>query len=181
MIRYPFILTDLAHVGGQGLAVSDESWFQDELSLCREWGFPIIIDDGRVRISYDDELLIPCWIQQEAPEIAWNGLRVSGYLRLDSTNREACDQARAGAHEGTLVYSETQTAGKGRLNRNWFSAAGKGVYCSIILRPSQALKFHPILTQYIRGAYLKILRPTRFAWTTRPASTSLAALYSYGF
>ena len=158
MIRYPFILTDLAHVCGQGLAVSDESWFQDELSLCREWGFPIIIDDGRVRINYDDELLIPCWIQQEAPEIAWNGLRVSGYLRLDSTNREACDQARAGAHEGTLVYSETQTAGKGRLNRNWFSAAGKGVYCSIILRPSQALKFHPILTHVASLALIYTLR-----------------------
>ena len=159
MIRYPFILTDLAHVGSQGLAVSDESWFQDELALCREWNFPIKIDDdGRVRIGYDDEMLIPCRVQQEAPAIAWNGLRVSGFLRLDSTNREACDQARAGASEGTLIYSETQTAGKGRLDRDWFSAAGKGVYISLILRPIQPWKYWPILTHVAAVALIDALK-----------------------
>ena len=146
MIKYPFILNDLAHVGSLGLAVSDESWFKDELALCHDWGFPLKIDDGRVRIGYDDEMLIPCWVQQETPTILWNGLRVNGFLRLDSTNREAYDQARAGAPEGTLIYSETQTAGKGRLNRNWFSAAGKGICLSLILRPCQPWKFWPILT-----------------------------------
>ena len=158
MIKYPFILTDLAHVGNRGLEVSDEGWFQDELTLCREWGFPVIINDGRVRITYNDELLIPCWIQQEAPTIIWNGLRVSGYLRLDSTNREACDMARAGAPEGTLVYSEMQKSGKGRLNRSWFSAAGKGLYFSLILRPSQKWRFWPILTHVASGALIYALK-----------------------
>ncbi|MCL2877793.1 MAG: biotin--[acetyl-CoA-carboxylase] ligase, partial [Acidobacteria bacterium] len=158
MIKYPFILTDLAHVGSQGLAVSDESWFQDELAMCREWGFPLKINDGRIRIYYDDEMLIPCWIQNEAPTIAWNGLCVSGFLRLDSTNREAYDQARAGAPEGTLIYSETQTAGKGRLNRNWFSAAGKGIYLSLILRPVQPWKFWPVLTHVAAVALIDALK-----------------------
>ncbi|MDR0311424.1 MAG: biotin--[acetyl-CoA-carboxylase] ligase [Acidobacteriota bacterium] len=158
MIKYPFILTDLAHVGSQGLAVSNEPWFQDELALCREWGFPLMINDGRVRIGYDDETLIPCWIQDETPAIAWNGLRVNGFLRLDSTNREAYDRARAGALEGTLVYSETQTAGKGRLARNWFSIAGKGIYLSLILRPVQQLKFWPILTHVAANALIYALR-----------------------
>jgi BirA family biotin operon repressor/biotin-[acetyl-CoA-carboxylase] ligase len=158
MIKYPFILTDLAHVGNQGLAVSDESWFQDELALCREWGFPLKINDGRVRIGYDDEMLIPCWVQQEAPAIAWNGLRVSGFLRLDSTNREAYDQALAGASEGTLIYSETQKAGKGRLDRSWFSAAGKGIYLSLILRPVQPWNFWPILTHVAAVALIDALK-----------------------
>jgi BirA family biotin operon repressor/biotin-[acetyl-CoA-carboxylase] ligase len=160
MIKYPFILTDFAHVGSQGLAVSDESWFQDELALCRDWSFPLKISDGRIRISYDDEMLIPCWIQDETPAIAWNGLRVNGFLRLDSTSREACDQARAGAPEGTLVYSEKQMAGKGRLNRNWFSAAGKGIYSSLILRPSQPLEFWPILTHVAAVALIDALKCT---------------------
>ena len=160
MIKYPFILTDLAHVGNQGLALSDESWFQDELALCRDWGFPLKTSDGRIRISYDEEMLIPCWIQDETPAIAWNGLRVSGFLRLDSTNREACDQARAGAAEGTLIYSETQTAGKGRLGRDWFSTAGKGVYLSLILRPVQPLEFWPILTHVASVALIDALKRT---------------------
>jgi BirA family biotin operon repressor/biotin-[acetyl-CoA-carboxylase] ligase len=158
MIKYPFILTDLANVGSRGLAVSDESWFQDELSMCREWGFPLKIDDGRARIGYDDEMLIPCWIQEETPPIIWNGLRVSGFLRLDSTNREACGQARAGAPEGTLVYSETQQAGKGRLNRDWFSAAGKGLYFSLILRPFQPLNYWPLLTHVAAVALIDALK-----------------------
>jgi len=157
MIKYPFILTDLAHVGSLGLAISDESWFQDELAICLEWGFPLKIDDGRVWIASDDEMLIPCWVQQETPSIAWNGLRVSGFLRLDSTNREACDQARAGAPEGTLIYSEMQKAGKGRLKRNWFSAAGKGIYLSLILRPVQPWKFWPVLTHVTAVALIDAL------------------------
>lgn len=158
MIRYPFILTDLAHVGSQGLAVSDEAWFQDELTLCREWGFPLKIDDGRVRIAYDEELLIPCWVQDEAPPIALYGLRVSGFLLLDSTNREAYEQARAGAPEGTLIYAETQKSGKGRLDRNWFSAAGKGLYISLILRPAQSWKYLPVLTHVAAVALIEALK-----------------------
>ena len=158
MIKYPFILTDLAHVGRQGLDVVDDSWFQDELDVCRKWGFPLIINEGRIRIDYDDELLIPCWIQQETPSILWNGLCVNGFLRLDSTNREACDQARAGAPEGTLIYAETQTAGKGRLDRSWFSAAGKGIYFSLVLRPAQPLKYWPILSHVTAGALIYALK-----------------------
>jgi len=151
-------MTDLGHVGSLGLAFSDESWFQDELALCREWGFPIKVDDGRVRLDYDEELLVPCWIQYETPPVAWIGLRVSGFLRLDSTNREAYDRAHAGAPEGTLVYSETQTAGKGRLDRIWFSSAGKGIYLSLILRPTQPWKFWPILTHVAAVALIDALK-----------------------
>jgi len=160
MIRYPFILTDLAHVGSRGLDVSDESWFQDELARCLEWGFPLKIDDGRVRIDNDDEMLIPCWIQNEAEAltIAWNGLRVIGFLRMDSTNREALDLARSGAPEGTLVYTEKQLAGKGRLGRNWFSATGKGLYFSLILRPGQPWKFWPILTHVAAIALIDAIK-----------------------
>ena len=33
------------------------------------------------------------------------------------------------------VYTENQTAGRGRLGRRFESPAGKGVYCSVLLRP----------------------------------------------
>ena len=43
---------------------------------------------------------------------------------------------KRGAPAGTLVVAETQTSGRGRLQREWYSPAGTGLYFSIILRLS---------------------------------------------
>jgi BirA family biotin operon repressor/biotin-[acetyl-CoA-carboxylase] ligase len=57
---------------------------------------------------------------------------------LPSTMNEAFRLAEAGAVEGTLVIAETQTQGRGRMGRVWSSPRGKGIYMSLILRPSCA-------------------------------------------
>jgi BirA family transcriptional regulator, biotin operon repressor / biotin---[acetyl-CoA-carboxylase] ligase len=54
---------------------------------------------------------------------------------IDSTNRHAMELARRGAAEGEVVVAETQTAGRGRLGRSFFSPRGLSFYGSIILRP----------------------------------------------
>ncbi|MBV9242870.1 MAG: biotin--[acetyl-CoA-carboxylase] ligase [Acidobacteria bacterium] len=54
---------------------------------------------------------------------------------LDSTNREAADQARAGAAEGLTIVADEQTAGRGRQGREWASATGSGAYFTTILHP----------------------------------------------
>lgn len=54
---------------------------------------------------------------------------------VDSTNRVARDLAIAGAAEGTIVVAESQTAGRGRKGRGWFSPPGVGIYLSVVLRP----------------------------------------------
>ena len=54
---------------------------------------------------------------------------------LDSTQNLARDLARDGAPEGTVVIAESQTAGRGRLGRQWHSPAGCNLYCSLVLRP----------------------------------------------
>lgn len=46
--------------------------------------------------------------------------------------------ARDGAPEGTIVVADEQTAGRGRLQRQWLSPPGSGIALSIILRPSLA-------------------------------------------
>ncbi len=56
-------------------------------------------------------------------------------LRLeetDSTNRVALEWQDA--PHGAAVVARSQTQGRGRLGRNWESAAGKGLYFSLILR-----------------------------------------------
>lgn len=56
-----------------------------------------------------------------------------------SINDLAKELANYRASEGTIVIAETQTAGRGRLNRKWFSPIG-GLYFSIILRPKLKAK-----------------------------------------
>lgn len=51
-----------------------------------------------------------------------------------------------GAGEGTLVVAESQTQGRGRLGRSWFSPKYKGIYFSLILRPRIAPSGASMLT-----------------------------------
>ncbi len=56
-------------------------------------------------------------------------------VSTDSTNNEAKKLAEKGLPEGTVILADTQTAGKGRMNRKFSSPSGTGIYMSIILRP----------------------------------------------
>ena len=51
-----------------------------------------------------------------------------------STNDVAARLAVAGARDGTTIVAETQTEGRGRLGRTWFSPPGAGLYVSIVMR-----------------------------------------------
>jgi BirA family biotin operon repressor/biotin-[acetyl-CoA-carboxylase] ligase len=62
-------------------------------------------------------------------------------IRLDvtgSTNSAALEAGQQGAVPGTVIVAETQTGGRGRLNRSWLSLPGMGLYFTIILRPELA-------------------------------------------
>ena len=50
------------------------------------------------------------------------------------------------APEGALVVAEEQTAGRGRLGRNWFAPAGTSLLCSLQLRPDTPTERLPELT-----------------------------------
>lgn len=54
---------------------------------------------------------------------------------LSSTNDRVRSAALAGEAAGLLVLAETQTAGRGRQGRAFFSPGGTGVYMSLLLRP----------------------------------------------
>ncbi len=63
---------------------------------------------------------------------------VRRFAELDSTNRYALDEARAGAPEGLVVMADHQTAGRGRLGRRWEAPAGANLLVSVLLRPTLA-------------------------------------------
>lgn len=63
------------------------------------------------------------------------GRRILVYPEVASTNATASELGDRGEPEGTVVVAETQTAGRGRLGRPWFSAPHLGLWTSILLRP----------------------------------------------
>ena len=54
--------------------------------------------------------------------------------KVNSTNLWAKRLARSGAQEGTIAVAESQSSGRGRLDRRWYSPVG-GLWFSVVLRP----------------------------------------------
>lgn len=97
------------------------------------------------------------------------GRRIVYEREVDSTNRLARDLAIAGAAEGTIVVAETQTAGRGRMGRSWFSPAGEGIYLSLVLRPrfqpSEAPKTTLLAGVALAEALIPVVpAPVRIKW-----------------
>ncbi len=63
----------------------------------------------------------------------------------DSTQAVAREFAVEGSMEKTLVIADVQTAGRGRLGREWESGCG-GLYMTLILKPETGLKYLPELS-----------------------------------
>ncbi len=61
--------------------------------------------------------------------------QVALLTETDSTNTRLKEAAAAGAPEGTALFAERQTGGRGRLGRQWDSKAGSGIWMSVLLRP----------------------------------------------
>ena len=71
-IRVPSILIDLGHVGVNGLPLSPDPLLHQDLEECKKWGFPLKFEDNRVSLVFDQEQLVPYWIEKEVSSIAWD-------------------------------------------------------------------------------------------------------------
>lgn len=63
-------------------------------------------------------------------------LDITVYDEVDSTNTLLKEMASDGAREGAVVISNSQTGGKGRMGRSFYSPLDTGLYISVLLRPS---------------------------------------------
>ncbi len=86
------------------------------------------------------------------------GRRIFYFVQVPSTNVLARELALAGAPDGALVVAEEQTGGRGRLGRGWFSPAGKGIWCSLILYPPVNPAAAPPLTMLTAVAVARAVR-----------------------
>ena len=68
---------------------------------------------------------------------------------VDSTNKYAKEHINELTNK-TLIYTDVQTSGRGRLNRKWNYNSGSNIYASIVLKPSMNMKeVYSNLTQYL--------------------------------
>lgn len=111
---------------------------------------------------------------------------------LDSTNRLALELAAEGAPAGTVVIADSQTAGRGRLGRSFFSPPGTGIYLTMIFRPQTELSQLPLMTACVGVAVARAVDTvcgveTGIKWVNdlflgqkKNLRHSVADLYRYG-
>lgn len=79
--------------------------------------------------------------------------------QVDSTNRKAKEAAVTGkAGHGSFVLAATQSAGRGRRGRHFYSPEGAGLYLSVILEPEGNLQENLLLTAEAAVAVYKAVR-----------------------
>ncbi|WP_422123400.1 biotin--[acetyl-CoA-carboxylase] ligase [Planococcus sp. X10-3] len=76
----------------------------------------------------------------------------------ESTQIIAHQLAQQEVPDGTVVLSEEQTAGRGRMARKWDSAHGKGIWMSIILRPDVPIQRAPQFTLIAAVAVVRAIQ-----------------------
>jgi BirA family biotin operon repressor/biotin-[acetyl-CoA-carboxylase] ligase len=77
---------------------------------------------------------------------------------LTSTSDRMKELAAAGAAEGKVLLCEAQTAGRGRLDRSFFSPEGTGIYMSLLLRPALSAERTALLTPLAAVAACESIR-----------------------
>lgn len=80
------------------------------------------------------------------------GNKIYSFDTIDSTNNCAKAVAGCGAEEGTIVITEQQTAGKGRLGRQWQSNPNENLMFSLVLRPQVSPDTLNLLPLYVAVA-----------------------------
>jgi BirA family transcriptional regulator, biotin operon repressor / biotin---[acetyl-CoA-carboxylase] ligase len=83
-----------------------------------------------------------------------------------STNRIAIEKAREGFPEGSVVFADSQSQGRGRGDHTWFSPAKVNLYTSVILYPPpERLHYLPFITALALSRTLEEWRvPSGLKW-----------------
>ena len=97
----------------------------------QELGYNIISTASGYRLAYAPDIPYP-WEFPERED------RIHFFPEVSSTMDTARDLARNNCSEFSVVIAGRQTAGRGRLNRQWRSEDG-GLYFTVVLRPDIAV------------------------------------------
>lgn len=138
------------------------------INILREEGYDIesVNKKGYRLISSPKDLLNPQNIYHNLKTDIM-GRNIIHLECVDSTN-DYLKKIGNDVQEGTVVISEEQTKGKGRLGRNWQSKSGEGIWMSIILKPNIMPYKAPFITLIAGAAIVKALNalktPVEIKW-----------------
>jgi BirA family biotin operon repressor/biotin-[acetyl-CoA-carboxylase] ligase len=91
--------------------------------------------------------------------------------------QEAVVSSPASVTEGLVVFAEHQTAGRGQRGNRWESAAGKGLWFSILLRPEIRLTASGQLTIWAIKTIVDVIRTE---WNLEPTTKLPNDVQLYG-
>lgn len=99
----------------------------------------------------------------------YSNKKIEYFEEITSTNTVLKERAQKGEPENTVLLSEFQTEGRGRLGRTFFSPKGCGIYLSYLIRPdvsaSDAIFITIAAAVALRRAFLDILNiNTEIKW-----------------
>lgn len=77
--------------------------------------------------------------------------------KTPSTNDSVLERTSTSTPEGLVVFAERQTAGRGQRNNFWESAARKGLWFSILLRPKIDIGTSPQLAEWAARTVAKTI------------------------
>ena len=77
---------------------------------------------------------------KHAAQVRLLGREVHVWETVDSTNAALSRLVNEGVHEGTIVFADQQTAGRGRAGKPWFSPPGVNLHLSVLLHPPITLR-----------------------------------------
>ena len=107
-----------------------------------------IIEDTKDLLTYQN---ISCKLETKIM-----GNNIVYFNTIDSTNNYAKKIALQEL-EGTIIVSEEQTNGKGRIGRKWHSKSKEGIWMSIILKPEMIPQKAPFITLIAGASIVKAL------------------------
>jgi BirA family biotin operon repressor/biotin-[acetyl-CoA-carboxylase] ligase len=116
------------------------------IQILKDSGYDIVaVPHLGYRLISSPDRLMPLEVTREL-NTKFMGKKIYYFDTVSSTMDIALQLGIKGSPEGTVVLAETQTKGRGRLGRNWFSPKYKGIYLSLILRPKILPNQTPLLT-----------------------------------
>src|SRR5437879_7561443 len=86
------------------------------------------------------------------------GQRIIVLEQTGSTNDAILQVATPESREGLVLFAEHQTAGRGQRGNRWESAAGKGLWFSILLRPEIQIHDSARLTTWALASIADVIR-----------------------
>ncbi|MDD2217671.1 MAG: biotin--[acetyl-CoA-carboxylase] ligase [Eubacteriales bacterium] len=141
-ILYELYKNKGSYISGEKLASAldvSRNAISKSVAKLKKQGYSIdaVTNKGYSLASSDDKLSeagIKVYLNEKYPAFEPGTFVV--YDLTDSTNSEAKRLILKGAAHGTVVISDSQTNGRGRMSRNFYSPPGTGLYMTLIVNPN---------------------------------------------